>query len=132
MEKPTQISRVRPNTSLQEGRPVRSHRSQAGQTAPTLTIAQPNVRERQIDVPHDITPSLLGLASLHSPLQLFLGHILDVGGDPPLVLVSVSNTSGPVSVKLVRRLPQRGCSRLERSLVRRINILRVDVNHGRK
>src|SRR3989442_11564560 len=47
---------------------------------------------------------LLGLAGLHSPFQLFLRHILDMRGDPPLVAVNILDACGSVSVELVRWL----------------------------
>jgi len=100
MEKPTQISRVALTRVYKKEGQLDLIESQAGQTGPTLTIAQPNVRERQIDVPHDIT--LLywdGEPSIRSPA--LPGTHPRCGCDPPLVLVSVSNTSGPVSVKLL-------------------------------
>src|SRR5260370_36754280 len=53
-------------------------------------------------------------------------------GDPPLVTMSILDAPGTVSIELVRRLSQRGCAGLERSLVGRIHIFSVDVDHGGK
>lgn len=58
-----------------------------------------------------------------APDLLFLGYVLDVGVDPPVVAERIDNAGTPIAVEHVLCLAKRRRPRLERPLIHLVDVL---------
>src|SRR5271165_2320929 len=105
----------------------------AGTTKRALLKAQKRGWQTKIIALHSSLLRLLGRSGLLlvTPLDFFRRHIFDVRSEPPLVALRVFDSTGSVSIRLVRGFSNRLSACRERALVNGINVLDIQVEHGR-